>query len=98
MCEIAEHCPDQRERLIQAIQRGIKGHILVISGGVSVGEHDLVQAALRTLGAKSISGASRLNQGNHFSSAKRVAVLYSVCQEILCPRLSLFCSLCVLRF
>lgn len=48
----AEHCPDQRERLIQAIQRGIKGHVLVITGGVSVGEHDLVQAALRTLGAK----------------------------------------------
>ena len=48
----AEHCPDHRERLIQAIQRGIKSHILVITGGVSVGEHDLVQAALRTLGAK----------------------------------------------
>jgi len=48
----AEHCPDQREQLIQAIQRGIKSHILVITGGVSVGEHDLVQAALRTLGAK----------------------------------------------
>jgi molybdopterin molybdotransferase len=50
--KLAEHCPDQRERLIQAIQRGIKSHILVITGGVSVGEHDLVQAALRTLGAK----------------------------------------------
>ena len=50
--KFAEHCPDQRERLIQAIQRGIKSHILVITGGVSVGEHDLVQAALRTLGAK----------------------------------------------
>ncbi len=48
----AEHCPDQGERLIQAIQRGIKSHILVITGGVSVGEHDLVQEALRTLGAK----------------------------------------------
>lgn len=48
----AEHCPDQPEQLIQAIQRGIKSHILVITGGVSVGEHDLVQAALRTLGAK----------------------------------------------
>ena len=48
----AEHCPDQREQLMQAIQRGIKSHILVITGGVSVGEHDLVQAALRTLGAK----------------------------------------------
>ena len=48
----AEHCPDQRERLIQAIQRGIKSHILVITGGVSVGEHDLVQSALRSLGAR----------------------------------------------
>jgi molybdopterin molybdotransferase len=48
----AEHCPDHSERLIQSIQRGIKSHILVITGGVSVGEHDLVQAALRTLGAK----------------------------------------------
>ena len=47
-----EHCPDQREPLIQAIQRGIKNHVLVITGGVSVGEHDLVQATLRSLGAK----------------------------------------------
>jgi molybdopterin molybdotransferase len=48
----AEHCPDQREPLIEAIERGIKSHILVITGGVSVGEHDLVQATLRSLGAK----------------------------------------------
>lgn len=48
----AEHCPDQREPLVKAIQRGINNHVLVITGGVSVGEHDLVQAALRTLGAK----------------------------------------------
>jgi len=48
----AEHCPDQRERLIEAIQRGMKSHILVVTGGVSVGEHDLVQATLRSLEAK----------------------------------------------
>jgi molybdopterin molybdotransferase len=47
-----EHCPDQRERLIEAIQRGLKSHILLITGGVSVGEHDLVQATLRSLGAQ----------------------------------------------
>lgn len=46
----AEHCPDQHEPLIKAIQRGIQNHILVITGGVSVGEHDLVQATLRSLG------------------------------------------------
>jgi molybdopterin molybdotransferase len=49
---LAEHCPDQRERLIEAIQRGIKSHILVITGGVSVGAHDLVRATLRSLGAR----------------------------------------------
>jgi molybdopterin molybdotransferase len=47
-----EHCRDERDLLIEAIKRGIKNHILIISGGVSVGEHDLVQAALRSLGAK----------------------------------------------
>jgi molybdopterin molybdotransferase len=48
----AEHCRDERESLIGAIKLGIKNHILVITGGVSVGEHDLVQATLRSLGAK----------------------------------------------
>src|SRR5437667_4619767 len=47
-----EHCPDKRESLIDAIKRGTKNHILIISGGVSVGEHDLVKDALHELGAK----------------------------------------------
>jgi molybdopterin molybdotransferase len=48
----AERCLDQREPLVKAFQRGIKNHVLVIAGGVSVGEHDLVQATLRSLGAR----------------------------------------------
>ena len=48
----AEHCPDRRERLMKAIQRGIRNHVLVVTGGVSVGEHDLVQATLQSLGAR----------------------------------------------
>jgi molybdopterin molybdotransferase len=48
----AEHCCDDRESLIEAIKRGITNHVLIITGGVSVGEHDLVQATLRSLGAK----------------------------------------------
>ena len=46
-----EHCRDDRESLDDAIKRGIKNHVLIISGGVSVGEHDLVKEALRELGA-----------------------------------------------
>jgi len=47
-----EHCRDDRESLHEAIKRGIKNHILIISGGVSVGEHDLVKDALHDLGAQ----------------------------------------------
>jgi len=47
-----EHCRDEREALMEAIKSGIKSHILIISGGVSVGEHDLVKDILRGLGAK----------------------------------------------
>ena len=47
-----EHCRDNRQSLGDAIKRGIKNHVLIISGGVSVGEHDLVKEALRELGAK----------------------------------------------
>src|SRR6266567_4855046 len=41
-----EHCRDERESLMDAIKNGIKNHILIISGGVSVGEHDLVKDTL----------------------------------------------------
>jgi molybdopterin molybdotransferase len=47
-----ERCTDRREPLSEALERGIKNHVLVITGGVSVGEHDLVQDTLRSLGAK----------------------------------------------
>jgi molybdopterin molybdotransferase len=47
-----EHCRDERESLIEAIKRGIENNVLIISGGVSVGEHDLVKDALRALGAQ----------------------------------------------
>jgi molybdopterin molybdotransferase len=47
-----EHCRDDRQSLGDAIKRGIKNHVLIISGGVSVGEHDLVREALSELGAK----------------------------------------------
>jgi molybdopterin molybdotransferase len=47
-----EHCRDERESVTKVIKRGIQNHVLVISGGVSVGEHDLVKDALHDLGAQ----------------------------------------------
>jgi molybdopterin molybdotransferase len=47
-----QHCPDEDTSLRDAFQAGAKYQVLIVSGGVSVGEHDLVQQTLRALGAK----------------------------------------------
>jgi len=49
---VVEHCRDDRQSLGHAIKRGIKNHVLIISGGVSVGKHDLVKEMLGELGAE----------------------------------------------
>lgn len=49
---LVEHCPDDLERMTELFQRGIENDALIVSGGVSVGEHDLVKPALRALGAE----------------------------------------------
>src|SRR5207302_4944137 len=48
----AENCNDDSDSLRAAIQSAAKNEILIVSGGVSVGKHDLVQSTLRDLGAK----------------------------------------------
>ena len=47
-----QHCADDQEALEHAVERGLKNAVLVISGGVSVGEHDLVKDALLSAGVK----------------------------------------------
>ncbi len=46
------HCGDDSDSLRQTFQDAAKEQILIVSGGVSVGEHDLVQKVLRGLDAK----------------------------------------------
>jgi molybdopterin molybdotransferase len=48
----AQHCGDDAKSLQKAFQAAAKNEIAIVSGGVSVGEHDLVQSTLRELGAK----------------------------------------------
>lgn len=48
----ADHCRDERQATIEAVRRAATNDVLIISGGVSVGEHDLVKDALRSLGAQ----------------------------------------------
>ena len=49
---LIEHCGDQRESLTAAFQRGVKHDVMIICGGVSVGEHDLVKSVLQAIGGK----------------------------------------------
>jgi molybdopterin molybdotransferase len=48
----SEQCSDDGRVLRKAFQAAAKNEIIVVTGGVSVGEHDLVQQTLRELGAK----------------------------------------------
>ncbi len=48
----SEHAADNRESLLAALDAGLKHDALVISGGVSVGERDLVKPCLRELGVE----------------------------------------------
>src|SRR6266568_3734576 len=47
-----QHCKDDADSLRKTLEQAIKHSVLVINGGVSVGEHDFVQSTLRSLGAK----------------------------------------------
>ncbi len=44
--------PDEEGKLTELIQEGLKTDMLLLSGGVSMGKFDLVEQALKTLGAK----------------------------------------------
>src|SRR5579864_9343043 len=44
--------PDEESKLTELIQEGLKADMLLLSGGVSMGKFDLVEQALKALGAK----------------------------------------------
>lgn len=44
--------PDEEGKLTELIQEGLKADMLLLSGGVSMGKFDLVEQALKNLGAK----------------------------------------------
>ncbi|MFN2541194.1 MAG: gephyrin-like molybdotransferase Glp [Chthoniobacterales bacterium] len=47
-----QQCADDRDSLRRAFTGSVKNQIVIVNGGVSVGEHDLVQTTLRSLGAR----------------------------------------------
>ncbi|MEO6870817.1 MAG: gephyrin-like molybdotransferase Glp [Chthoniobacterales bacterium] len=46
------HSPDDLDRLVEILRHGLDHDVLIVSGGVSVGDRDFVKPALRQLGAE----------------------------------------------
>ena len=66
---------DEEEALRTALERGLAADVLVTSGGVSVGEHDLVRAAERELGVEEVFWRVSIKPGKPVSFGVRGAAL-----------------------
>jgi len=61
--ELLEIVPDRREATETALARALDAEVAVISGGVSVGEHDHVRPALAALGVEQVFWGVALRPG-----------------------------------
>jgi molybdopterin molybdotransferase len=62
---------DDEQPLREALERGLAADVLVTSGGVSVGEHDLVRAAERELGVEEVFWRVSIKPGKPVSFGVR---------------------------
>jgi molybdopterin molybdotransferase len=60
---LVEIVPDTPEATEAALERGLASDVTIVSGGVSVGEHDHVRAALERLGAEQVFWGVALRPG-----------------------------------
>jgi len=58
-----ERCPDEPQATREALDRALAADVAVVCGGVSVGAHDHVKAALRDLGAAEVFWGVALRPG-----------------------------------
>jgi molybdopterin molybdotransferase len=66
---------DDETSLREALERGLAGDVLVTSGGVSVGEHDLVRAVERELGVEEVFWRVAMKPGKPVAFGTRGATL-----------------------
>lgn len=62
---------DSRQDLRRKIREGLRGDLLLIAGGVSVGTHDMVRSVLKELGVKEIFWKVRMKPGKPVFMGKR---------------------------
>jgi molybdopterin molybdotransferase len=67
--------PDEETALRAALERGLAADVLVTSGGVSVGEHDLVRAVGRELGVEEVFWRVSIKPGKPVSFGVRGGTL-----------------------
>jgi len=68
---LVRHIPDNANELEAAFLEGTKHDVLIVSGGVSVGEHDLVRPALQAIGAEIDLWRVALKPGKPFLFGRR---------------------------
>jgi molybdopterin molybdotransferase len=69
---VSEHpVADDEKALAEALERGLAADVLVTSGGVSVGEHDLVRAVERELGVEEVFWRVSIKPGKPVSFGVR---------------------------
>jgi molybdopterin molybdotransferase len=66
---------DDEQATREALERGLQADVLVTSGGVSVGEHDLVRGALASLGAEEVFWRVAVKPGKPASFGVRGSTL-----------------------
>jgi molybdopterin molybdotransferase len=65
------HCPDNFDTLCTTLRDAVHRDAVIVSGGVSVGEHDLVREALREIGAEIDLWRVAVKPGKPFLFGKR---------------------------
>jgi molybdopterin biosynthesis enzyme len=75
---------DEESAHREALARGLEADVLVTSGGVSVGPHDLVRAILASSESRRSSGASRSSREADLVRLSRQTDSSSACRETRC--------------
>jgi len=78
--DLIEVIGDDRGSTREAIERGLEGDVVVICGGVSVGEHDHVRPALEALGVEQVFWGVSLRPGKptYFGVARSGALVFGL--------------------
>jgi len=76
--------PDEEGKLTELIQQGLKADMLLLSGGVSMGKFDLVEQALKSLGAQFFFTGALIQPGETGGVCESGRWHSSGCREIRC--------------